>query len=106
MSKLYALFIITLSTHVISCAWLLVGRVDPNRKNWFMMAGYTEGGPIFSTRLRSPTAIEIYVDTCIFIIASMTGLGWGNIVAKTNLEYFVDMFVFLTGSSIYIGFFG
>jgi hypothetical protein len=35
----------------------------------------------------------------------MTGLGYGNIVPVTNLEYFVDMFIMATGASIYANFF-
>jgi hypothetical protein len=35
----------------------------------------------------------------------MTGLGYGNIVPVTSLEYFVDMFIMATGASIYANFF-
>lgn len=35
----------------------------------------------------------------------MTGLGYGNVVPSTNLEWFVDIFIMITGSSIYVGFF-
>lgn len=35
----------------------------------------------------------------------MTGLGYGNIVPTTDLEYFVDTFIMITGCSIYASFF-
>jgi prefoldin subunit 5 len=35
----------------------------------------------------------------------MTGLGYGNIVPSTTLEYWVDILIMIIGSSIYAGFF-
>lgn len=35
----------------------------------------------------------------------MTGLGYGNIVPSTNLEWLVDSFIMIMGASLYANFF-
>jgi hypothetical protein len=47
----------------------------------------------------------MYVDSCFFVVATMTGLGYGNVVPQTDLEFAVDMVIFVTGASIYANFF-
>jgi hypothetical protein len=48
---------------------------------------------------------EEYVEAIFFVVATMTGLGYGNIVPSTNLEWFVDSIIMATGASIYAKFF-
>ena len=55
--------------------------------------------------VREVKTFEKYIDAVFYVVATMTGLGYGNIVPSTNLEYFVDIFIMITGVSIYIGFF-
>jgi hypothetical protein len=55
--------------------------------------------------VREVSILEKYVDSVFYVVATMTGLGYGNIVPTTNLEYFVDTFIMITGCSIYAGFF-
>lgn len=86
---------------MIGCIWLIIGRIDPDRNNWFVMARYEE----HETNVRPVTIFEKYIDAVFYTVATMTGLGYGNIVPSTNLEYFVDIFIMITGSSIYAGFF-
>jgi hypothetical protein len=88
---------------MIGCIWLVIGRIDPNRRNWFVMARYYGEGA--ADNVREVTIVEKYVDAVFYVVATMTGLGYGNIVPSTNLEYFVDIFIMITGSSIYAGFF-
>jgi len=40
MKSIGVLYFFTLSTHMLGCIWLIVGRLDPNRINWFVMAKY------------------------------------------------------------------
>jgi hypothetical protein len=49
--------------------------------------------------------MDKYVDAVFFVVATMTGLGYGNIVPTTELEFFVDMFIMVVGASIYANFF-
>lgn len=88
---------------MIGCIWLIIGRIDPDRDNWFAMAKYT--GESSKDNVREVKTIEKYVDAVFYTVATMTGLGYGNIVPSTNLEYFVDIFIMITGCSIYVGFF-
>lgn len=88
---------------MIGCIWLIIGRIDPNRENWFVMARYL--GPASLDNIRDVTTFEKYIDSVFYTVATMTGLGYGNIVPSTDLEYFVDIFIMIAGSSIYAGFF-
>jgi hypothetical protein len=103
LRSIQVFFYFLLATHMIGCIWLVVGRLDTNRQNWFMMARYL--GPNSVNNVRPVTIFEKYLDAVFYVVATMTGLGYGNIVPSTNLEYFVDIFIMITGSSIYAGFF-
>lgn len=89
-----------LATHLIGCVWLIVGRVEvlrnPEAYTWVDLAGFNEN---------EATDFERYIDAVFFVVATMTGLGYGNIVPVTGLEQFVDIFIMITGSSIYANFF-
>ena len=88
-----------LATHMIGCIWLLAARLDPDRGGWFVMANFTEYSE------EEVGAFEKYVEAVFFVVATMTGLGYGNIVPSTNLEQFVDCFIMIIGASIYANFF-
>ena len=49
--------------------------------------------------------LERYVESQFFVVATMTGLGYGNVVPRSNLEYGIDMLIMVTGASIYATFF-
>lgn len=54
---------------------------------------------------QGPSDLEKYIEALFFTVATMTGLGYGNVVPTTDLEYFVDLFIMITGASIYANFF-
>ena len=82
---------------MIGCIWLIVARIDPEKDdNWMVLAGYPG---------TNVTDFEIYIDSTFYVVATMTGLGYGNIVPTTSLEFFVDLFIMVTGASIYANFF-
>ena len=103
MRSIQVVFYFLLATHMIGCIWLVIGRIDPNRENWFVKARYS--GEQAKDNVREVTVFEKYIDAVFYTVATMTGLGYGNVVPSTNLEYFVDIFIMITGSSIYAGFF-
>jgi hypothetical protein len=103
MKSVGVVFIFLLSTHMIGCIWLIVGRIDPDPDNWFVLARYR--GESAANNIREVTSTEKYIDAVFYVVATMTGLGYGNIVPTTDLERFVDIFIMITGSSIYVGFF-
>ena len=86
-----------LATHFIGCMWLLVARLqsDPN-SGWFSMASFN---------MYEVTTFEKYIESLFFVVATMTGLGYGNIVPSTNAEWLVDCLIMITGASIYANFF-
>lgn len=103
MRSIQVVFYFLLATHMIGCIWLIIGRIDPDRENWFVMAKYSGAGAV--NNVREVTIFEKYIDAVFYVVATMTGLGYGNIVPSTNLEYFIDIFIMITGCSIYVGFF-
>ena len=103
MRTIWVIFKFLLATHMIGCIWLIIARVDPDRDNWFVLARYS--GEAAEDNIREVTTLERYTDSVFYAVATMTGLGYGNIVPCTNLEYFVDIFIMITGISIYAGFF-
>ncbi|CAI2367549.1 unnamed protein product [Moneuplotes crassus] len=88
----YSLF---LATHIIGCIWLIVGRLDPDEDNWQKMDNFDQ----------NPRNVQQYIEACFFTVATMTGLGYGNVVPTTDLEIFVIIFIMVTGASIYANFF-
>ena len=103
MRTVQVVFYFLLATHMIGCIWLVIARIDTNSQNWFAMARYY--GETSVDNVREVRTFEKYIDAVFYVVATMTGLGYGNIVPSTNLEYFVDIFIMITGVSIYIGFF-
>lgn len=95
------LYYFLLATHFIGCVWLIVGRLDPEQasKGWLRMAKFNDGAK------RDATVFEKYVEAVFFVVATMTGLGYGNLVPSTNLEWVVDGCIMVTGVSVYINFF-
>ena len=54
---------------------------------------------------QGPSQFQQYIESCFFTVATMTGLGYGNVVPTTDLELFVIIFIMVTGASIYANFF-
>jgi len=46
-----------------------------------------------------------YLDSMTYCISNMSGMGWGNITPKTNLEFFCSCIVFTTGCTAYLKFY-
>ena len=91
---MYSLFA---ATHLIGCIWLIVGRIDPDspHNNWFAMDNFD----------KNPSMFIKYIEATFFTVATMTGLGYGNVVPTTTLEYVADLFIMVAGASIYASFF-
>lgn len=89
-----------MATHLIGCLWLIIGRIEklknPDAFTWVSLAGFDE---------EHASDFDRYIDSVFFVVATMTGLGYGNIVPTTFWEYFVNIFIMITGSSIYANFF-
>lgn len=51
---------------------------------------------------KSPTYIERYIESYFFVITTLGGAGFGNVVPSTNLEWFIDTQLNLIGSSLFI----
>lgn len=54
---------------------------------------------------QGPTNFQKYIESCFYTVATMTGLGFGNVVPTTDLEVLVIMPIMVTGASIYANLF-
>jgi hypothetical protein len=54
---------------------------------------------------QNPSDFQKYIEACFFTVATMTGLGYGNVIPTTDLEIFIILFIMVTGASIYANFF-
>jgi len=49
---------------------------------------------------------ERYLNSVFFVVSTMSGVGGqGKVFPVTFWEYFIDIFIMITGSSIYVGYF-
>jgi len=83
--------------HFFTCVWLITGRVDMTKhggheEGWFKKANFD----------MNPTYLEMYIESLFFVITDFAGAGYGNIELSTNLEFFIDTFLNLIGSSLFI----
>jgi hypothetical protein len=62
--------------------WLITGRIDLSSDNagWYRMANFD----------KNPTLAERYLESYFFVISTLGGAGFGNLVPSTNLEWFID----------------
>ena len=92
MSVLFSLIV---NAHIVAWVWLIVGRIDPNRNNWIKLDSLTA----------QPSNIELYVDASFFVVTTMGGWSYGNILPGTSLEMIVDIFIMFVGVSMYANLF-
>lgn len=48
----------------------------------------------------------MYIDSVLFVISSMTGLGFAYIYPRTDFEYAMQSLIMVLGVSLYANFFG
>lgn len=84
-------FTILIYTHILSCIWLAIARVDTNPRSWVKV----------DHLIATPSDIDIYLDSCFFIVSTMWGSSYGNVMPTTNVEIFVNIFFMLTGAIMY-----
>ena len=93
-SSVFVLYFLLLATHVISMGWMVAGRLERERPAWFEQLA-----------LQTAPLYQQYVDSTFFVVATMTGLGYGNIVPRTTVEYLTVLAIMIVGASIYANFF-
>jgi hypothetical protein len=49
--------------------------------------------------------VQKYVDSALFVVSSMTGLGFAYIYPRTRLEYIMQSLIMVCGVSLYANFF-
>ena len=55
--------------------------------------------------IAQPSNIELYVDSSFFVVTTMGGWSYGNILPGTVLEMIVDIFIMFIGASMYANLF-
>ncbi len=88
-------YYLALFVHWVTCCWLLVNRIDPEVPGggWYKM-----------DNLYYPhSQWDEYLDSLFWCHAQMSGVGFGNVVPSTNLEWVVCSMIEVFGASIYFG---
>lgn len=75
-------------------AWMVAGRLEREKPTWYELVNLGDA-PLY----------QQYVDSTFFVVATMTGLGYGNIVPRTIVEYLTVLVIMIVGASIYANFF-
>ena len=89
------LFSIVINAHIIACIWLFVGRVDPNKNNWIKL----------DSIIARPSNFELYIDASFFVVTTMGGWSYGNILPNTPFEMIIDIFIMFVGVSMFANLF-
>jgi hypothetical protein len=95
MKLVFILLFLLAFLHFWTCIWLITGRMDSERsplKGWYHMAKFD---------VYNPSWAEQYAESLYFIVTTFSGAGFGNIIPTTTLEWFVDTFLNLIGSSLF-----
>jgi hypothetical protein len=91
---MFLFFFFAAFVHFFTCVWLITGRVDwsRNEAGWYNLNKF----------YLNPTMLEMYFDSLHFIVTTFSGAGFGNIIPSTNFEWFIDTFLNLIGSSLFV----
>jgi hypothetical protein len=84
-----------LGMHLICILFCIPNRFQDNY-GWFAAAKYYD--------FEVPNW-QKYLDSMVYVISNMSGMGFGNIVPITNGEWVVAIFIFMVGSSIYLNYY-
>jgi hypothetical protein len=82
--------------HFVFCIFILPGRFEDGY-GWQKAAGYFDYPNV--------PHWQIYLDSMVYCISNMGGMGFGNIVPIANAEYLSACLVFTIGNSIYHNYF-
>lgn len=84
-----------LGMHFICILFLIPSRFQ-DHYGWFASAGYFD---------YAVPNWQKYLDSMVYVISNMSGMGFGNIVPLTNFEWIVAIFIFMVGSSVYLNYY-
>ena len=74
----------TMSTHIISCMWILTGYYDLDENSWI-------------TQVSDASKSELYLTSFYYTITTVTTVGYGDWSANTFSEKIVAIFIMFTG---------
>ena len=85
-----------LIANFMGAVWLIAYRVEPkDEETWHSASG-----------MEDASNLEVFMNSVFFVVGSMTGLGYGDMVPLTNWERLVCLGIIITGSTIFADFFG
>ena len=73
-----------MTTHVISCIWIVTGVYDHDENSWI-------------NQLEEVTKTELYLTSFYFTITTVTTVGYGDWSANTFAEKIVAIFIMFIG---------
>lgn len=76
--------------HLIACFWALIGKLDETDENWIFYYEYLD-----------KDSFDLYIISFYWSITTLATVGYGDIVAKNNIERTMCSFVMLIGIFLY-----
>ena len=86
------LFKVIMLGHVLACLWHYIPLIEDGRDNWFTSYGIDEHTGAFSTK---------YTASLYWAVATLTGVGYGDIHATTTSERVMSIFATILGSTVF-----
>ena len=84
-------FSIFIYTHILSSVWLAITRIDTDPKSWAKI----------DSSIAIPGNLDLYIDSWYFVVSTMWGSSYGNVLPNTDLEVFTNIFFMFTGAIMY-----
>jgi hypothetical protein len=97
LKTIQVVYSLILAANLIGAAWLIIYRIEPRGKGietWYSAANMDKASDT-----------EKYLDAVFYVVATMTGLGYGDVIPITSAERLVCICVMFTGATIFADFF-
>jgi hypothetical protein len=87
---IWMMFMFLLLIHLVACLWAVIGNLGEEEKNWIFIGGYTDYG-----------SWELYVVSLYWATATLSTVGYGDVVAENTTERLICALTMLLGIFVY-----
>lgn len=80
------MFILIIVVNLLICFWIFLGKTVTLDETWLGDLRYEDLTDI-------STLVDLYIEVCLFVVASITTVGYGNIMMTNYIEQLATMLV-------------